>query len=44
MRSSGLILKNWIYESSLNPNYPLLTADGDKIIVVGKVLEKAKEK
>ncbi len=28
---------------SLNPNYPPLTADGDRIIVLGKVLGKAKE-
>ena len=28
---------------SLNPNYPPLTADGDRIIVLGKVLGKAEE-
>ena len=28
---------------SLNPNYPPLTADGDRIIALGKVLGKAEE-
>lgn len=28
---------------SLNPNYPPLTAEGDRIIVLGKVLGKAEE-
>jgi SOS-response transcriptional repressor LexA len=28
---------------SLNPKYPPLTADGDRVLVLGKVLEKAEE-